>query len=265
MRKRTRIIIWSGLAFAVFASLMSISVAAQDVTHPPTSRDVGEARHQIEQTQVKNAEVIHVSNHQIVVKLEDGRMEFLNVPQDQKFQIDGKELTIHELKPGTKITQEIHTVTTPQEVTTLRTVKGKVWQINPPHLILDFGEGKTKSYTVPDGIVFRINDQDKTVFDLKKGMSIDATVLTTRPENLVATHHEIAGQAPDVKVDFEGPVLLEWPAQKNAAPLVAAVEPPKMLELPDTASPIPLMGLLGFLSLAAAGVLASLERKHRHL
>ena len=260
--KRT---IWSGLAFAALAYFMTISVAAQDVTHPPNTRDVGDAQHEIQQTHIKNAEVIHVSNHQIVVKLEDGRMEFLNLPEDQKFKIDDKELTVHELKPGTKITQEIHTVTTPQEVTTLRTVKGKVWQINPPHLILDFGEGKAKSYTVPDGIVFHINGQDKTVFDLRKGMSIDATVLTTAPQNFVATHHEITGQLPVAKVDFEGPVLLELPAKKNVAPLVAAVEPPQELELPKTASPLPLMGLLGFLSLAAWGGLAGVESLRRHL
>lgn len=264
MRKLTKTIISSGFAVAAFVYLMTISAAAQDVTHPPTTRDVGDARHEIQPTQITNAEIIHVSNHQIVVKLEDGRMEFLNLSEDQKFKIDDKELTLHELKPGTKITQEIHTVTTPQEVTTLRTVKGKVWQINPPHLILDFGEGKTKSYTVPNGIVFHINGQDKTVFDLQKGMSIDATVLTTAPQNLVTTHHEITGQAPANKVAFEGPVLLELPAQKTVAPLVAAVEPSQKLELPKTSSSLPLVGLLGFLSLAGWGALAGLERLRRH-
>ncbi|HEX4922153.1 MAG TPA: hypothetical protein VFV92_15620, partial [Candidatus Bathyarchaeia archaeon] len=178
MRKLTQIVILSGLALVAFACVMTISVGAQDITHPPTTKDVGESRHEIEQTHVKNAEVIHVSNHQIVVKLENGMMEFLNLPKDQKFQVDGKELSIHGLKPGTKLTQELHTVTTPQEVTTLRTVKGKVWQLNPPHLILDFGNGDAKSYTVPDGIVFHINGEDKTVFDLRKGMDISATVLT---------------------------------------------------------------------------------------
>jgi hypothetical protein len=265
MRKVTQQIIWSGFALVAFAVSMTMSVAAQDVTHPPTTKAVGEPRHEIEQTHVTNAEVIHVSNHQIVVKLEDGRMEFLNLPEDQKFQVDGRELTIHELKPGTKITQELHTVTTPQEVTTLRTVKGKVWQINPPHLILDFGNGNAKSYTVPDGIVFHMNGEDKTVFDLRKGMNIDATVLTTMPQNVVARHHEITGQAPETKIAFEGPLLLESSKRQPLAPTIAAVEPPSKLELPKTASPIPLMGLLGFLSLAASGVLAALERIHRHM
>ena len=30
-------------------------------------------------------------------------------------------------------------------------------------------EGETREYTVPDGIVFHINGEDKTVFDLEKG------------------------------------------------------------------------------------------------
>ena len=265
MRKLTQTVIWSGLALVALACVMTISVGAQDITHPPTTKDVGEPQHQIEPTHIKNAEVIHVSNHQIVVKLENGMMEFLNLPEDQKFQIDGKELSIHDLKPGTKLTQELHTVTTPQEVATMRTVKGEIWQINPPHLILHFGNGKAKSYTVPDGIVFHINGEDKTVFDLRKGMSIDATVLTTMPQSLVARHHEITGQAPATKVAFEGPLLLESPRTQPVAPLVAAVEPPNKLELPKTASPLPLMGLIGLLSLSASGALAGVETIRRYM
>lgn len=260
MTKLMHKIISTGFAVIAFAGFMTMSIMAQDITHPPTTKNLGEPRHEIQETHIKNAEVIHVSNHQIVVKLADRRMELLNLPEDQKFQVDGRELTMHELKPGTKITQEIHTVTTPQEVTTLRTVKGKVWQINPPHLILDFGSGNAKSYTVPDGIVFHINGEDKTVFDLRKGMDIDATVLTTTPQNVVARHHEITGQVPAATVAFEGPMLLELPARAKSAPMMAAVEPPKKLELPQTGSPLPLLGLLGFLSLGAGGILEALRR-----
>ena len=93
------------------------------------------------------------------------------------FHVDGKHLTVHELTPGTKLNQEIHTVSTPQEVTTVRTVNGKVWHVSGKHLILAFPDGENKQYTVPDGIMFNIDGQEKTVFDLRKGMEISATVI----------------------------------------------------------------------------------------
>ena len=146
------------LAFTALAFLcaMTVGIAAQDITHPSTTKTTGPPTHEVQTTHVKNAEVIHVSGHEVVVELENGKFELLNLADDVTFQVDGKDLTVHELTPGTKLSQEIHTVTAPQEVTTLRTVNGKVWQINAPHLILVFPDNKTKSYTVPDGIVFHV-------------------------------------------------------------------------------------------------------------
>ena len=140
-------------------------------------------------------------------------------------------------------------INTPQEVTTLRTVNGKVWHVNAPHLILSFPDGAHKAYTVPDGIVFHVDGQDKTVFDLRKGMNISATVLTVEPVQSVTTHTVVTGQAPPPpNVAFEGPMLIE-PARKAPA-LTATLGEPAAQELPKTASLVPLAGMLGFLSLA---------------
>jgi hypothetical protein len=263
MKQSKQTVISVGCALLAFVCAMTISIAAQDITHPSTTKTVGEPTHEIQQTGVKNAEVIHVSNHQIVVKLENGRMEFLDLPNENfTVQIDGKDLTVHELTPAMKLSQEIHTVTTPQEVTTLRTVNGKVWQINPPHLMLIFPDNKTKSYTVPDGIVFHVNGADKTVFDLRKGMKIDATVLTVEPQNVIERHHVVTGQSPTTNVAFEGPVLLES-STRDVPSLVASVEPPKPAELPKTASLLPLVGALGLLSLSLFAVLEIIGRRKR--
>lgn len=242
------------LAGLVFLWAMTVGAAAQDVTHPPTTKPLGEPVHEVQQTNIQNAEVIHVSGHEIVVKLEDGKLELLNLGENAKFQVDGKDLTVHELTPGTKLSQEVHTVTTPQEVTTLRTVNGKVWYVNGPHLILSFPGGQNKAYTVPDGTVFRVNGKDKTVFDLRKGMNISATVLTVEPVDWATTHTVVTGQAPPPPPDiaFEGPILME---EKREVPTMTATLEPTMQELPKTASLVPLTGLLGFLSLALyAGV-----------
>ena len=239
------------LVFPVLAFLfaMATSVAAQDITHPSTTKETGEPTHEIQTTHVTNAEVIHVSGHEVVVELENGKFEMLNLADDVKLQVDGKDLTVHELTPGTKLSQEIHTVTTPKEVTTFRTVNGKVWSINGPHLILSFPEGENKAYTVPDGIVFHINGQDKAVFDLRKGMQISATALTVAPEQHVTTHTVVTGQTPPrPEIAFEGPMLIEQDREVPA--LTAAVEQPQAQELPKTASLVPLAGMLGFFLLA---------------
>jgi hypothetical protein len=250
------------LAFVVLAFLCAttVGIAAQDITHPSTTKTVAPPTHEVQPTHLQDAEVIHVSGHEIVVKLEDGKLEVLNLGENATFQVDGKDLTVHELTPGTKLSQEVHTVTTPQEVTTLRTVDGKVWYVNGRHLILSFPGGKIKAYTVPDGIVFHINGEDKTVFDLKKGMDISATVLTVEPVNLATMHTVVTGQAPPLPPDlaFEGPMLVE--ENREVPTMTATLEPP-IQELPKTASLVPLMGLLGFLSLALYAGMRLLQRK----
>lgn len=260
--KRSQRVVRISVVLMAFACAVAFGVVAQDITHPATTRDAGLAKHEVETTHIKNAEVIHVSNHQIVVRLENGKLELLNLPQDTKFQIDGNELTIDQLKPGTKLMQELHTVTTPQEVTTLRTVKGKVFKVNGPHLILRFPDNTTKSYTVPDGIVFHINGEDKTVFDLREGMEIDASVTTVATQHVISQHTLVTGEAPKASaVAFEGPLLLEAPMQLSVPPLVALAEPPAATELPKTASPVPLLGLLGLVSVTGYGILRVAGRK----
>src|ERR1051326_3085349 len=87
---------------AAFLFAMTVGIAAQDVTHPSKIKDTGPSTHEVQTTHVQKAEVIHVSGHEIVVELENGKFELLNLGEDQTFQVDGKDLTVHELTPGTK-------------------------------------------------------------------------------------------------------------------------------------------------------------------
>jgi hypothetical protein len=252
------------LAFTVLAFFCAMTVGlAQDITHPSATKTTGPTTHVVHKTHVQNAEVIHVSGHEMVVELENGKFELLNLPADFKFNVDGKHLTVHELKPGTKLSQDIHTVSTPQEVTTVRTVNGKVWHVSANHVILSFPGGENKSYTVPDGIVFNIDGQKKTVFDLRKGMEISATVVTVAPQETLSTHTVVTGQAPPPpNVPFEGPLLIE-PAMETPAPAVTAkLEEPPARELPKTGSILPLVGFVGFALLA---LYAGLRISHKKI
>ena len=102
------------------------------VKHGPSSYD----------TKVKNAEVVYVKGNDIILRVEDGRLEHLVVPDSDTFNIDGQELTVQELKPGTKLTQTITTTLRPGSLPQSRTIKGKVWHVaSPTSLIVSLPDG----------------------------------------------------------------------------------------------------------------------------
>ena len=100
-----------------------------------------------------------------------------------------------------------------------------------------------------------INGEAKTVFELRKGMNVSATVVTQVPETVVAQQRKVTGSAPPPPPtpQIEGVLLIEdvsVPAPKQVAaaapePAPAADAAPK--KLPKTSTPLPLIGLLGLL------------------
>ena len=94
-------------------------------------------------------------------------------------------------------------------------------------------------------------------------MDISATVLTVAPEQIVTTHTVVTGQAhPRPNVAFEGPMLFE--RAREVPTSIATVEEPTALELPKTASLVPLAGILGLLSLALGTGLRIIRRNTRN-
>jgi hypothetical protein len=63
-----------------------------------------------------------------------GRNRHVTVPDSARATVDGKELSVHDLKPGMKLQRTIATTTTPKAVTTVRTIQSKVFHVNAPAL-----------------------------------------------------------------------------------------------------------------------------------
>jgi LPXTG-motif cell wall-anchored protein len=232
---------------------ISAGVWAQDITTSTTMK--GPSTYE---TTVRNGTVVYVSGNELVVKLSGGDVEHFIVSDTQKFMVDGKPMTIRELKPGTHLTQTITTKTTPSMITTLRTIDGKVWHVNPPtYVILTLPDGTNKEYKVPKGQIFMVNGQKDTVFQLKKGMMVSATVVKEEPVTEVAEHRAVTGATPKPQVpDSVDTLLVEsshqpaQPTQTTQTTQTASAEPaPKAL--PKTGSEWPLVGLLGLGSLGA--------------
>ena len=236
------------LALAVGAWAQDTSTAT--VQHGPSSFE----------TQVRNAEVVYVEGNDLVLKLENGRLEHMIVPDTDKFHIDGRELNVSELTPGMKLTESIITTTTPRYVNTVRTIEGKVWHVNAPKtVILTFPDGTNKQYTVPDHAKFTINGEKKTVFDLRKGMKVQATVVTDETETVLESAKHVVGTAPLPETPQQvGTLLIIRPRPVEPITTASAEQLPQ--ELPSTASPLPLIALLGSLAIAASFGLKAIRK-----
>jgi len=237
---------WLVLAVAVVCAILTVSMAAQVQTE--TSTTAGKAT---VQTTVEKGEVVTVSGNDLVVKMEDGSLRHIaNVPDSARVNVDGKMLGIHDLKPGMKLQRTITTTTTPKTITTVQSVTGKVWYINPPSsVILTLEDGKNQQFKIPKGQKFNVDGQTVDAWGLKKGMNVSATKVVEVPITEVDKQRKLTGNMPppppaqpaDVPVLVVMAEEVEVPAAAPAAPAA----------LPKTGSPLPLIGLLGFLSLAS--------------
>jgi len=239
--------------FALACAVVTAGVWAQDTSDSTTQK--GAAQYE---TTTKSGTVVYVSGNDLVVKGDNGVVKHFTVPDSQMFTVDGQQVNVHQLKPGTHLTATVTTKTVPTTVKTVRTIDGKVWYVNPPSMvILTLPDGTNKEYKVPKGQMFTIDGKQQSVFHLKKGMNVSATVVTEEPTTVVTQQQHIAGVAPppppppaQPMPDTVAVLLIESPHQ----PTQTASAEPAPKALPKTASELPLIGLLGIFSLGA-GVL----------
>jgi hypothetical protein len=236
-------------AFAAVAfGIIPSQLRAQDTT--TTSVRHGETSYD---TQVRNAEVVYVEGNDLVLKLEGGNVEHLLVPESDRFTVNGSEVSVHELTPGTKLTQTITTTTSPRYVTSIRTLQGKVWHVSPhaSKVILTLPEGKNQSYTIPSHAKITVDGRKKTVFDLRKGMNLQATIVTDDQHTVMERSKTVVAElpAPPATPREMGVMLILEPTSQAAPTLLASNEEPATT-LPKTGTFLPLAGLLGTLGVA---------------
>lgn len=250
--KLNRKVLWIGaIAACALSTCLTPAISAQTTT----------------QTEVKSGTVVYVSGNDLVVKADDGTVKHFVVPDSTTFNVDGQQLSVHDLKAGTRLTRTITTTSKSEDVRNVKVIKGKVWMVNAPYLIVTLENGQNKQFKVPDGMKFNVNGQQVSVFHLKKGMNLTATVVTTTPTTMVSEQRDISGTGPvEAKMakpatpPQQGALLIDdgsAPAPvdvaSNEAP--AAATEPKPAKLPKTGSSWPLIGLIGMILLTAGLVL----------
>ncbi len=203
-------------------------------------------------TQTENGVVVTVSGNDLVVKMADGTIRhFENVPEDAKVTVDGKELGIHDLKPGMKLERTITTTTTPKTIKTVQSVTGTVWSVTPPDsVILSLQGGGNQQFKIPKNQKFNVDGQMVDAFGLKKGMIVTATKVVEVPTTQIAESKTVTGEMPPPPPAPPADVPVLVAQESTAAPTEVAQAAPD--KLPQTASPLPLIGLLGLMSLASS-------------
>jgi len=211
-------------------------------------------------TETKTFEVIAVQGNDLVVKLPEGTKE-LTVPEDFRFTVDGQQLSVHDLKPGMKGTATVTTKTTLHPVTVTEVKNGTVRQVSGPTIIVQTAEGY-KMFTEGDvdkrGVKIMRNGEPAQLSDFRAGDKLSATIITEMPPRVV-TEKEVSATLARAESGSA-------PAKAHAAPAPssAAMEPAaEGKHLPKTASPLPLVGLVGLTSLLAGAGLTLRRRLAR--
>ena len=240
--------LWLALAVGV-CRYFAITSSAQVKTQ--TSTATGQATKEV---QVQRAEVVYVSGNDLVVKMEDGTIRHIpNVPESARATVDGKEVGIHDLKPGMKLERTITTTTTPKVVTTVQSVTGKVWHVNPPSsVILTLEDGSNQQFNIPKGQKFNVDGQMVDAWGLKKGMKVSATKVVEVPVTEVEQQKKLTGSMPPPPPapPADDPILVAVIVPHAPAPAAAPAE--TAAALPKTGSLLPLIGLLGLFSLVSS-------------
>ena len=230
----------AGLVFLVAVAALNAQVQTQTTTTADQATKV---------TTVERGEVVTVSGNDLVVKMEDGTIRhFANVPESARVTVDGQQLGIHDLKPGMKLQRTITTTTTPKTITTVKSVTGKVWYVNPPSsVILTMEDGTNQQFKIPKGQKFTIEGQQTDAWGLRKGMTVSATKVVEVPQTVIDQQRKLTGSMPPpLAPPADAPILI---AEEKAPELAAEPAPEK---LPKTSSLLPLIGLLGLLSSGAS-------------
>ena len=143
-------------------------------------------------SEVRRFQVVSVDGNKVVVKGQRGSQE-ITVTDDFRFTVNGKKISVHELKPGMKGSATITTTTTVTPVHTTQVRNAEVVQASANSIIVRGAKG-FQMYTEGDvekrGIKVYKNGRPVTFSDLHAGDKLTATIVTEGPPKVV-TRREV--------------------------------------------------------------------------
>jgi hypothetical protein len=237
---------------------------------------------------VQNGTVVGVWDNTVVIRDASGVSRQFDVPPDFKVDVDGRQVSVKELRPGMKITAAVKTSSTPVVVQS-KELKDATYIKHAGGLVYVKEADGIHSYNVPAGFRFWINGAPLRPDDLQSNMKLNATIVHTGTGT--GTSQELAGasatdeaaRAAAAKAAADRAAAERAAAEKAAADRAAAdakaradaeaaaaraaadaaaSQQAMAASLPKTASPVPAAGALGMVCLALGAAL-TLRRKLR--
>jgi len=230
-------------------------------------------------TEVRKFEVISVEGNQVVVRAQDGTSHEYTVPEDFRFTVDGKQVSVRELRPGMRGAAAITTTTTTKPVNVTEVRNAEVLRVMGNSIIVRGPEGirRFSQQEVDDrGVSIIRNGRPAQLSQFRTGDRLTATIVTEHPPE-VLTEQQVeavtlsAAPAPASGRTGKAAVAVATrPAGSGAAPAAAPTAGAanqgasgttgSARQLPKTASPLPLLGALGALFLSGGAVLSTIRR-----
>lgn len=213
---------------------------------------------------VERGEVVWVSGNNLMVKDEkDAQLRYFpNVPETARAMVGGKEVTIHDLKPGMKLERTTIVTTTPRTIRTIRSVTGTVWQVSPPNsVILTMPNKENQRFTIPRDQKFMVDGKETDAFGLRPGMRISASAISEKTDEVAAktvTTTGVAPPPPPPPAPTVALLIIEPAPAPPPAPVATAGALPA--QLPKTGSPVPFYGLVGLALCGASMALRMMRR-----
>ena len=185
---------------------------------------------------VRNFEVISVDGNKLVVRDERGTQE-LTVPDDFRFTVDGKQMSVSDLKPGMKGTATVTTTTTVKPVVVTEVREAEVLRASDLSMTVRQADGNTRRFTQGEldkrGIQIVKDGKPVRIADLKKGEKLSATIITSGPP-VVLTEQEVQATLAESTPE-PAPTKAAEPAPTKAA----EPEPTKVATAAAPAQPAP--------------------------
>jgi hypothetical protein len=213
-------------------------------------------------TETKTFAILAVEGNQLVVRLPEGTRE-LTVADDFRFNIDGKQLSVHELKPGMKGTAVITTKTTVTPVTVTEVKNGTVRQQSGSSIIVQTDEG-IKMFTQGDvdkrGVKMMRDGKPAQLSDFRTGDRLSATIITSRPPRVMTEKEVSASLATSPAAGGAAPAASSARAQTTSPGAAGSGSAQSARTLPSTASSWPLLGFASVV-LIALGMALTVRRR----
>ena len=195
--------------------------------------------------EIRQGTVVHAGENFLVVKLADGTIKGFEIPTGFMFDQGGTQVPLSALQPGQVITATITSATAPIMEKVEEVKEGTVVKVVNRNLLVQMADGTYKKFEVPKGFRFDVDGKKLAVAELRPGMKISATIVSEKEVGTVS--------AAEIQAEVSKP--------KPAPAAAPAPAPAPAAKLPKTAGLLPLIGLLGLLSLSLGAGLSALRRR----